>query len=142
MCRKGGVVARSTRAVSESGYYHVVLRGNGKQLIFEDESDRQAFLEKVASLFAERNIAVIAWCLMGNHVHLLVRDEGMRLSEAMHALTTWYAQRFNRKSGHAGHVFQGRFASFPIDDDSYLLEAVRYIHDNPAKVGICPANEY
>ena len=135
-------MARSTRAVSESGYYHVVLRGNGKQRIFEDEADKHAFIERAARQFDEKGIAVIAWCLMDNHVHLLVRDEDARLSEAMHALTTWYAQRFNRKSGHAGHVFQGRFASFPIDGDSYLLEAVRYIHANPAKAGISPASEY
>lgn len=135
-------MARAARIVSESGYYHIVLRGNGKQLIFEDEMDRHAFVEAAGKRFAEKGIAVIAWCLMDNHVHLLLRDEGMQLSGAMHSLTTWYARYFNRRSGRTGHVFQARFASFPIDSDSYLLEAVRYIHNNPAKAGVCSAAEY
>lgn len=135
-------MARPARVVSDSGYYHVVLRGNGKQLIFEDDVDRHAFIDAAAVRFEEKNIVVIAWCLMDNHAHLLLRDEGVQLSGAMHALTTRYAQYFNRRSGHSGHVFQGRFASFPVESDPYLLEAVRYIHDNPAKAGISTASEY
>ena len=135
-------MARSARAVSESGYYHVVLRGNGRQLIFEDNADRGVFVDTVAAQFAEKGIDIIAWCLMDNHAHLLLRDEGLRLSSAMRVIATRYAQHFNRKSGHAGHVFQGRYASFPVDGDSYLLEAVRYIHNNPAKAGVSTAAEY
>ncbi|WP_080797179.1 transposase [Arabiibacter massiliensis] len=135
-------MARSARAVSESGYYHVVLRGNGKQLLFEDDLDRHAFIDAAAEQFAQREVVVIAWCLMDNHVHLLLRDDARQLSRAMQALATKYAQRFNRKGGHAGHVFQERFASFPVESDSYLLEAVRYIHNNPAKAGVCPVDEH
>lgn len=135
-------MARPARAVSDSGYYHVVLRGNGKQLIFEDDVDRHAFIDAAAARFEEKGIVVIAWCLMDNHAHLLLRDEDAQMSGAMHALTTKYAQYFNRRSGHSGHVFQGRFGSFPVNDDSYMLEAVRYIHDNPAKAGVSAASEY
>lgn len=135
-------MARSARKVSESGYYHVTLRGNGKQLLFEDDIDRHAFVDMAAEQFAKRGIAVIAWCLMDNHVHLLLRDADAQLSKAMQVLATRYAQRFNRKGGHVGHVFQERFASFPVESDSHLLEAVRYIHNNPEKAGVCPADAY
>lgn len=135
-------MARPARAASESGYYHVVLRGNGKQLLFEDDIDRHAFVDMAAEQLAKRGIDVIAWCLMDNHVHLLLRDVDMQLSGAMHALATKYAQYFNRRNGHSGHVFQGRFGSFPVNDDAYMLEAVRYIHDNPAKAGVSAASEY
>lgn len=135
-------MGRSARALSESGYYHVVLRGNGKQLIYENDADRHFFVGATAEQFAKGGIVVVAWCLMDNHVHLLVRDEDMKLSGAMHALATKYAQYFNRRNGHSGHVFQGRYASFPVNDDSYMLEAVRYIHDNPAKAGVSAASEY
>lgn len=135
-------MARPARAASESGYYHVVLRGNGKQLLFEDDIDRHAFVDMAAEQLAKRGIDVIAWCLMDNHVHLLLRDVDMQLSGAMHALATKYAQYFNRRTGHSGHVFQGRFGSFPVNDDAYMLEAVRYIHDNPAKAGVSAASEY
>ena len=130
------------RTFSESGYYHVVSRGNGRQNIFESDDDRRSFVE-LLSVFAGRNeVDVIAWCLMGNHVHLILRDDQSRLSETMQCLLTTYSRRFNRRERHAGHVFQARFSSAPIEDDRYLLAAVRYVHLNPERAGICPASEY
>lgn len=133
---------RSARARAESGFYHVIQKGNGGQTLFEDAQDYRAYLDFLSNKSADNGISVLAYCLMSNHVHLLLRDSDGRLSEMMHALTTSYAQHFNKRGGHIGHVFQQRFKSRAIEDDGYLLQALRYIHNNPAKAGVCPAPEY
>ena len=133
---------RVARARSESGFYHVVAKGNGGQDLFEDASDYRAFLELVAAAAEKCDVLVHAYCLMSNHVHLLLEDQGGRLSEFMKSLVTGYAMRFNAKASHIGHVFQQRFKSQPVEDEAHLLQAVRYIHNNPAKAGMCPADEY
>ena len=143
-CQGQGVnMPRCARRVSESGYYHVMLRGNGRQVIFEDDADRRAFLEVLSEAMSSRAIEIVAWCLMSNHVHLLLTDANARLSDAIHAITTSYAGHFNRRFDHVGSVFAGRFKSVPVEDDAQLVAAVRYIHDNPVKAGICAApDEY
>ena len=133
---------RAPRATAESGFYHVILRGNGKQMIFEDDADRRVFLELLAQKTGDAGIHVLAWCLMENHVHLVLEDPARELSEMMQRLSGDYAQRFNRKSGRVGHVFESRFKSCPIENEAYLLQAIRYVHDNPENAGICPAAEY
>ena len=133
---------RSARERSESGFYHVVAKGNGGQNLFEDASDYRAFLELAAAAAEKCGVLIHAYCLMSNHVHLLLEDRGNRLSEFMKSLITGYAMRFNAKTGHIGHVFQQRFKSQPIGSEAYLLQAARYIHNNPVKAGICPTDEY
>lgn len=127
---------RAPRTRSESGFYHVVARGSGRQIIFEDDADRYAFLRTMREAFEKRGLKVIAWCLMDNHVHIVAEDPDDELSAAMHALLLTYARRFNQRSGHVGHVFQERFRSSVIADDAYLLAAVRYVHDNPVRAGL------
>ena len=97
---------RAPRAIAESGFYHVILRGNGKQIIFEDDADRRAFLDLLAKRAADAGIRILAWCLMENYVHLVLEDPTQTLSEMMRRLSGDYAQRFNRKSGRVGHVFE------------------------------------
>ena len=137
---------RAARAISSTGYYHVVMKGNGNQLIFEDDADRRFFLARLGESMAGNQVTIIAWCLMDNHVHLCLREEGeaigAHLALAMQSLMTGYAMRFNWRTGHEGHVFKDRYASRPIEDVRYLLAAVRYIHNNPAKAGICAARDY
>ena len=133
---------RTSRRVAESGHYHVMLRGNGKQVIFEDDVDRRVFLDALSRALEAPGLSLLAWCLMTNHVHLLFRDETDCLSSAMHVLATKYAGHFNSRTGHVGHVFQGRFSSAPIEGERYLLAAVRYLHLNPERAGICPAEQY
>ena len=133
---------RAPRAIAESGFYHVILRGNGRQLIFEDDADRRAFLDLLARRAADAGVSVLAWCLMDNHVHLVLEDPTQSLSGMMQRLSGDYAQRFNRRTGHVGHVFENRFKSCAIESETYLLQAVRYVHDNPDNAGICPACEY
>ena len=133
---------RSARRIAESGFYHVMLRGNGGQIIFDDDADRHAFLAALSAMLEDPGLSLIAWCLMSTHVHLLLSDESGNLSSAMHGLATRYAGRFNSRTGHIGSVFAGRFKSVPVESNAQLIAAVRYIHDNPKKAGICPASEY
>ena len=133
---------RSARRVAESGFYHVMLKGNGGQIIFDDDTDRSAFLAALSDILEYSGLSLIAWCLMSTHVHLLLSDETGCLSSAMHGLATRYAGRFNSRTGHIGSVFAGRFKSVPVESDAQLIAAVRYIHNNPEKAGICPAAEY
>ena len=126
---------RRARRSSESGYYHVMLRGNGRQVIFEDDLDRREFLRELSETMAQSGVSIVAWCLMSNHVHLLLADEQGSLSTAVHHLATRYARHFNRRTGHVGSVFDGRFKSVPVESDVQLLAAVRYIHENPVRAG-------
>lgn len=122
--------------------YHVVMRGVGRQLIFEDDGDRRALLEKLGKLSEEGCLTVYAWCLMSNHFHLLVEEGCEPIAATMKRLGVSYAMRFNLKTGHVGHVFQDRFSSEPVESDEYFLTVVRYIHNNPEKAGMCARDEY
>ncbi len=133
---------RCARVKSESGFYHVIAKGSGGQNLFEGVYDYRAFLELLAKACEKGDVHVIAYCLMSNHVHLLLEDAEGRLGEVMKSVLTGYAQRFNKLGDRVGHVFQQRFKSQPIEDEGYLLRAIRYIHNNPAKAGICAARDY
>ena len=133
---------RCARRIAESGYYHVMLRGNGKQVIFYDDLDRREFLRALGDAVVSGGLSLVAWCLMTNHVHLLLIDELGRLSQGVHDLATRYAGYFNKRTGHVGSVFDGRFRSVPVESDDQLLAAVLYIHENPAKAGIWSGLDY
>lgn len=133
---------RVSRSKSESGLYHVMLRRSGRQILFEDDSDRAAFLATTSRVLDDEGLELLAWCLMDNHVHFVICDHGDSLSRAMKRIGISYALRLNRKSGHVGHVFQGRFLSKPIDDDRYLLEVIRYVHNNPVEAHVGRAEDY
>ena len=127
---------RGPRELSEYGYYHVMLRGAGRQILFEEDRDKDELLRHLSDSMGSHGVELIAWCLMDNHAHLLLLDPKNRLAAFMHSLLTRYALYFNAKTGHVGPVFQGRFKSKPIESNEYLLQAVRYIHDNPLDLGI------
>ena len=133
---------RCARVKSESGFYHVIAKGSGGQNLFEGMYDYRAFLELLSKACEKGGVRVLAYCLMSNHVHLLLEDAEGRLGEVMKSVLTGYAQRFNKLGDRVGHVFQQRFKSQPIEDEGYLLRAIRYIHNNPAKAGICAAEDY
>lgn len=133
---------RKPRSKSPTGYFHITLRGNGGQLLFDDAEDRIAMLQILDAILPKHNIELIAWCLMGNHIHLLIDDPDDRKSDAMHAVAVSYAGRYNARTGHIGHVFQERFWDSPIKSEVYLLEAIRYIHLNPQKAGLAAYDEY
>lgn len=95
-------MVRIARKASGSGIYHVVMRGAGRQLLFEDDRDRRRFLEFTHDSFADHEVKLLCYCLMPNHVHLIAQGELSALSAAMHLLGTRYALRFNKKSDPAG----------------------------------------
>lgn len=130
------------RKRSESGFYHVVAKGDGGQILFENDPDRLRFLTLLERAAEDTSVDVHAYCLMSNHVHLLLRDEKLTLSASMKQLCEQYAMYFRKITGRVGHVFQGRFWSEPIETDEYFLAALRYIHANPEPAGICRAKDY
>jgi putative transposase len=130
-------VSRPPRIVVADGLYHVVARGNERQLVFRDDVDRLRFLEVLAAVSDRFSVEVIAYCLMGNHFHVLLRTPESNLSRAMRHLNGVYAQRFNRRHLRVGHLFQGRFAAKLVQDDHHLLATVRYIVRNPCRAGLC-----
>ncbi len=132
---------RRARTASNSGYYHVVMRGIGKQILFEEKADYLRFLETLERYLSEEPFDVLAYCLMENHVHLLLHTQ-FGLERIMKRIAGSYAYYFNSKYERSGHLFQDRFSSEPIDSDSYLLAVVRYIHNNPQKAGICARENY
>lgn len=125
-----------------TGFYHVCARGTGKQLIFEGDEDRWAFLELMRDCCREAGVTVIAWCLMGNHVHLVLADYEDAMSAAMHRLLLTYARRFNKRTGRTGHLFQNRFDRRSLDTDRYLMASIRYVHANPQEAGIALIERY
>ena len=133
---------RSARKPSESSIYHVFNRGAGKQIVFESEEDFAFFMKRLRMLLSELDGTLLAWCLMDNHYHLLVRIAHDSLSALMQRLQTTYAGYFNRVHEHVGAVFSGRFKSKAVDSDEYLMTVVRYIHQNPAKPGAAAGLSY
>ena len=133
---------RIRRMKSRSGIYHVMARGTDKQIIFEDTRDYLFFRKQVFRYSKEQNISIIAYCLMSNHFHLLIKDEQGELSLFMKRLQLTYVKYFNDKYERCGHLFQDRFKSECVEDDRYLLTVFRYILNNPVKAGICRVEDY
>ena len=131
-------MARAARQRSETGIYHVMLRGVNRQSIFEEPADYRRFLEVIASCKEVGEFELYAYCLMGNHVHMLMRPtEHEPLELVFRRIGVCYVSWFNRKYDRVGHLFQGRYASEAIGDDSYFLSCLRYILRNPVAAGIC-----
>ena len=128
---------RAPRKRSNSGIYHVMLRGINRQIIFESDDDRYNFLAKVKSFIDENKFILYGYCLMDNHVHLLVRELEDDISTAIKRISASYVLWYNKKYGRCGHLFQERFKSEPVETDSYLLTVLRYIHQNPMEAGMC-----
>jgi putative transposase len=129
-------MSRPLRVEFPGGLYHVTARGNGRQPIFIDEADREAFLAALTSVVARYHVRCHAYCLMGNHHHLLLETPEANLSHAMRQLNGVYSQGFNRRHGRSGHVFEGRFQAQVVDKDAYLRAVCRYIVLNPVRAGL------
>jgi REP element-mobilizing transposase RayT len=111
-------------------------RGLDRQLIFRDDQDRDDFTDRLAKLAETEAIGIYAWALLPNHFHLLVRTGKSPLARAMRSLLTGYAVVFNRRHRRSGHLFQNRYKSIVVEEETYLLELVRYLHLNPLRAGI------
>jgi len=127
---------RQERKRSESGYYHVMLRGNAKENIFRDEQDKLRFLETLHTKKQRESFYLHAFCLMDNHVHLMISEGTENLSKIMTRINISYVYYFNQKYKRVGHLFQDRFKSENVEQDQYLLALARYIHQNPLKAGM------
>ncbi|MEL7564820.1 MAG: transposase [Dehalobacterium sp.] len=127
---------RQMRVQSRTKIYHVMIRGNEKRNLFLDDEDRRKFLDLLREKNKEHKYAIYAYCLMENHVHLVINEGEDEISRIMKRINTSYAYYFNNKYHRVGHVFQDRFRSEAIEREKYLLAVVRYIHNNPVKAGV------
>ncbi len=129
-------MARKAREKSKSGIYHAILRGVNRQNIFEDDEDKRKFLEILEKSKEKSECLIFAYCLMNNHVHILLQEMkesvGMTIKRVSSSYVLWYNSKYKR----CGHLFQERFRSETVENDSYFLTVLRYIHKNPVTAGI------
>jgi REP element-mobilizing transposase RayT len=118
------------------GVHHVFARGNGKRTIFLVEHDRRLYLRLVGQVLARQQWNCLAYCLMDNHVHLLLETPQPNLGAGMCRLQGLYAQTFNKRHGRCGHLFGERFGSVLMRSDEQLLTVARYIALNPVEAGL------
>lgn len=130
------VMPREARVKSENGIYHIMLRGANKQEIFHDDEDCIKFLHIIEKYKRVSEIGVFAWCLMNNHVHLLLKEGNEPISITMKRIGVSFVWYYNWKYRTTGHLFQDRFKSEKVETHRYLFTVVRYIHQNPVKAGI------
>lgn len=137
---------RRKRQKSKTGIYHVMIRGINKQFIFNDELDlmkMEGLIRHISSLGAsndsnQRACAVYAYCLMGNHLHLLIEEQGKELADIMKRIGVAYVSYYNKRYNRVGPLFQGRFKSEPVDSFDYFVSLMHYIHMNPVKAKLVP----
>lgn len=129
-------MSRQWRIEYVGALYHVLSRGNERKEIFNGNEDRKVFLEALAQMSNRFDVEVHAYVLMGDHYHLLLRTKRANLSKAMQWFGVTYTRRFNLSNGRIGHLFQGRFKSILVENESYLLRLSCYIHRNPLRAGM------
>ena len=130
----GAGMARKPRVEFEGAFYHVIVRGNQRRKIFRDDRDRLNYLERVEHYRQRYRFNIYAYVLMSNHVHFLIETGKTPLSKIVQGIQFTYTQYYNRRYRTVGHLFQGRYKAILCDRDAYLLELVRYIHLNPARL--------
>jgi REP-associated tyrosine transposase len=130
-------MARELRSQSAGDIFHVTARGNRRQQIFRDDTDRRRLIALLDAVCERSKWQVHAYCLMPNHYHLVIELLEPTLSEGFQWLNGVYAQAFNRRHGMTGHLFQGRFHSAAVESDGHLLELSRYLAHNPVRARLC-----
>lgn len=130
------IMPRKSRLDAPGAINHIIFRGIEKRVIFRDDVDYDNFLLRFGNIIEETETLCLAWALMPNHVHLLLRTGSFPISTVMRRLLTGYAQQFNRRHKRHGQLMQNRFKSFLCEEDLYLKELVRYIHLNPIRACI------
>ena len=130
-------MSRPPRILSETGLYHIVFRGLNRQNLFEEDKDYIKLLEIISDVKVEYKLQLNAYCLMTNHVHLFVKEnESGDIKAIMHKILTRYVMWYNRKYQRSGSLIGNRYKSEPIEDETYYLSLIRYIHQNPIKAGM------
>lgn len=130
-------MARPLRIEFAGALYHVMARGNDREVIYRDDADRQLFLAGLMRACERFDWCLWAYCLLGNHYHLLVETRRPTLSQGMREVNGVYTQAYNRRHRRIGHVLQGRYKAILVDKNAYLLELSRYIVRNPVRAGLC-----
>jgi putative transposase len=128
---------RKPREEVENGIHHVYARGNDRHLIYRDDRDREVYLTTLALIVLRARWRCLMYCLMDNHVHLLIETPKANLGAGMQRVHGLYGRMFNDRHRRCGHVFQGRFGSKLIKDDVQFWTTVRYIARNPVEAGWC-----
>jgi len=124
-------MARPLRVEYEGAVYHVAVRGNARQAIFRDDADRAHFVRVLAESVGSFEVRLYLYCLMSNHVHLVLETPRANLGRFMHRLQTAYTVHFNRRHRRVGHLVQGRYGAWLVEREAYLLRLSRYVHLNP-----------
>jgi putative transposase len=128
---------RIVRGLGDNIIYHVINRGNGRQEVFHKDKDYEAFMDLIAEAKEGYTVKLYGYCLMPNHFHMVVKPEkGEELSKWMQWLMTSHVRRYHRHYGSSGHVWQGRYKSFMIQEDSHLQMMMRYVEGNPVRAGL------
>jgi putative transposase len=132
-------MSRPLRIEFPGAIYHVTSRGDRREPIYKDDDDRHAYLAVLAEALDRFDAQALAYCLMGNHYHLVLHTRQANLSRLMRHVNGVYTQAFNRHHGLVGHLFQGRFKAILVDRDAYLLEVCRYVELNPVRAKMVAA---
>lgn len=139
--RPRGVVPRKPREEVAGGIHHVYARGNNKALLFVDDVDREGYLWLLGTEVGRRRWRCLQYCLMDNHMHMLIETPEPNLGRGMQRLHGDFGRGFNRRHSRSGHVFQGRYGSTPVRDDEQLWTVAGYIAANPVEAGLCRSPE-
>lgn len=129
-------MSRPIRIEFSGAPYHVTSRGDRREAIYEEDADRERFLEVFGQVVEDFNWICHAYCLMTNHYHLVIESPCGNLSKGMRQVNGMFTQYSNRRHSRTGHLFQGRFKAIPVDGESYLLELARYVVLNPVRAGM------
>jgi len=129
-------MARKSRIDAPGALHHIIARGIERSKIFRDDTDRNNFLDRLSGILKESSTLCFAWSLIPNHFHLLLRTGDVPIATVMRRLLTGYAVFHNRRHSRSGHLFQNRYKSILCQENTYLLDLVRYIHLNPIRAGI------
>lgn len=129
-------MARKPRVHYEGALYHVISRGNNKEYIFSNDEDKNIYLETILRYKEKYDFKLYAYCIMDNHAHMLIEVGEVPLSKIMQCIQQVFTMKYNKKYNRTGHVFEQRYKAILCNKDEYLLNLVRYIHQNPVRSGI------
>ncbi len=127
---------RKSRIDAPGALHHIIVRGIERRKVFADDMDRNNFVDRLSAIVTDTNTACYAWALIPNHFHLFLRTGQVPVATVMRRLLTGHAGYFNKRHRRSGHLFQNRYKSILCQEDTYLLELVRYIHLNPLRAKI------
>lgn len=134
-------MGRPWREEYKGGIYHVIARGNNKEYIFKESIDKGYFIKQIKETVEGMGYQVYGFVLMDNHYHIIIQTLDKKLQEIMHQINNKYSKYFNVKYKRVGHVFQGRYKAILVQDERYLVELLRYVHQNPVEAHICKTVE-